>query len=259
MEPEPSKEDEVPLFRRGRDESPDDQVDDPVGEGTQDAASPPTDRPARPAGPFDVDDVDDDRERLDLGSLRVPVPEGCEVRVDVQEEQVVAATIVDGRSALQIHAFAAPRSSGIWDEVRQEIADSLRSSGGSAEESDGPFGRELKARIPVPDSSGGQQPARFLGVDGPRWFLRGLFTGAASTDPQQARALEEAFRNVVVVRGGDAMAPRELLPLKLPREAMQHLGNHPGELPDDTGGAEAEPAKPTLEMLERGPEITETR
>ena len=47
-----------------------------------------------------------------------------------------------------------------------EIAESLTSSGGSAEEADGPFGRELRARIPVPDSAGALQPARFLGVDG---------------------------------------------------------------------------------------------
>ena len=251
----------MPLFRRGRDRSPDDVPDTGLDNGTEDNAAEaelPAEAaqvpPARPTGPYDVDDVDDERERLDLGSLRVPVPDGCEVRVDVQDEQVVAATIVDGRSALQIHAFAAPRSAGIWDEVRQEIAESLRSSGGSAEETDGPFGRELRARIPVPDSAGGQ-PARFLGVDGPRWFLRGLFTGAASTDPHQAGTLEDAFRNVVVVRGGDAMAPRELLPLKLPREALHHLeGEHAGPVAE-----EAAPAKPTLEMLERGPEITETR
>ena len=250
----------MPLFRRGRDRSPDDVDDDAaVDKGTADVESPDEAAAAqvergRPAGPYDVDDVDDDRERLDLGALRVPVPDGCEVRVDVQDEQVVAATIVDGRSALQIHAFAAPRSSGIWDEVRQEIAESLRSSGGSAEETDGPFGRELRARIPVPDSAGGQ-PARFLGVDGPRWFLRGLFTGAASTDSHQAGKLEDAFRNVVVVRGGEAMAPRELLPLKLPREALRQLDGQHVEPPSE----EAAPAKPTLEMLERGPEITETR
>ena len=255
MEPEPSKEDEVPLFRRGRDESPDDPGDSPVEELASDAGAAASGPPARPAGPYDVDDVDDEQERLDLGALRVPVPDGCEVRVDVQNEQVVAATIVDGRSALQIHAFAAPRSAGIWDEVRQEIAESLTSSGGSAQETDGPFGRELRARIPVPDSPGGQQPARFLGVDGPRWFLRGLFTGAASTDPQQAKILEEAFRNVVVVRGGDAMAPRELLPLKLPRDAMQQMEAHQAAVEEEN----AERPKPTLEMLERGPEITETR
>src|SRR5205823_3515307 len=97
MELDPSKEDEVPLFRRGRDEPADDAVVDDV----DDVETP---RPARPGGPYDVDDVDDELARLDLGAMRVPVPDGCEVRVDVQDEQVVAATIVDGRSALQIHA-----------------------------------------------------------------------------------------------------------------------------------------------------------
>jgi len=248
----------VPLFRRRRD----DELDEDLVEVSDDAAGPDIDvataPPGRPSGPWDSDDVaDDEVHRLDLGALRVPVPDGCEVRVDMQEEQVVAATVVDGRSALQIHAFAAPRSAGIWDEVREEIAESLRSGGGAAEETDGPFGRELRARIPTmePGPQGqmqGQQlqPARFVGVDGPRWFLRGLMTGAASTDPNQARTLETVFRDVVVVRGGEAMAPRDLLPLRLPREALQHL---------EAQQAAAEPAKPTLEMLERGPEITETR
>jgi hypothetical protein len=91
------------------------------------------------------------------------------------------------------------------------------------------------------------QPTRFLGVDGPRWFLRGLLTGPAATDPQQARRLLEAFRGTVVVRGADAMAPRDMLPLRLPKEALA------------VGPEATEPARPGLEMLERGPEITETR
>jgi hypothetical protein len=249
----PPKEDEVPLFRRRRDEDA-----DPAADGGTDGAVEAVDS-AAPAGPWDVDDVDDDDvQRLDLGALRVPVPEGCEVRVDVQDEQVVAATVLDGRSALQIHAFAAPRSEGIWDEVRQEISESLRSGGGSAEEADGPFGRELRARIPVSEQGQGQQlqPARFIGVDGPRWFLRGLITGAASTDTHQASTLESVFRSVVVVRGGEAMAPRDLLPLRLPREALSQLE---GADPDGTDPADDERSKPTLDMLERGPEITETR
>ena len=234
----------MPLFRRRRDDDEDLYVD-----GVD--ASVTADEPVssdQSTGPWDVADVPegDETQRLDLGALRVPVPDGCELRVDVQEDQVVAVTVVDGRSALQIHGFAAPRREGIWDDVRTEIAESLRSSGGSAEETDGPFGRELRARIPA-EPGMGLQPARFLGVDGPRWFLRGLMTGAASTDPQQSRILEAVFRDVVVVRGGEAMAPRDLLPLRLPREALQQMQ------------APEEPAKPTLDLLERGPEITETR
>jgi hypothetical protein len=247
----------VPLFRRRGDDGEGDvspAPDDEVAAGVPSEPAPAADAAkGRPAGPWDVDDVDDDLQRLDLGALHVPVPDGCEVRVDVQDEQVVAATLVDGRSALQIHAFAAPKTTGIWDEVRGEIAESLRTSGGSAEEVDGPFGRELRARIPVPDAAQGQhlQPARFIGVDGPRWFLRGLVTGAASTDPNQAHVLEDAFRQVVVVRGGEAMAPRELIPLRLPREALAQVEGAQADAPAEQ--------KPTLEMLERGPEITETR
>jgi hypothetical protein len=110
------------------------------------------------------------------------------------------------------------------------------------------------------------QPARFIGVDGPRWFLRGLMTGVAATDPQQARTLEDVFRGVVVVRGGEAMAPRDLLPLRLPREALQNFEgqnlegqNLEGQNLDAGSPADVERPKPTLDMLERGPEITETR
>src|SRR3954454_4417510 len=217
-----AQEADVPLFRRGRGDDLDEDLVEGSDDGVQAADGATDDRAAddraaddeaarpapseRPSGPWDADDVDEDGvERLDLGALLVPVPDGCEVRVDVQDEQVVAATVVDGRSALQIHGFAAPRSEGIWDEVRQEIADSLRQGGGSADESDGPFGRELRARIPTAEPGPNQmpnqqlQPARFIGVDGPRWFLRGLMTGAGSTDPNQARTLEDVFRGVVVV------------------------------------------------------------
>jgi len=232
--------DDVDVDETGDDTDASDASDDVVLETSATAA------PDRPQGPWDVADAPDDNSpRLDLGAIQVPMAEGMEVRVDVQDEMVVAATMVDGHSMLQIHAFAAPRSAGLWDEVRDEIAGSLRESGGEASDDDGPFGTELKARIPVetPGQGPGLQAARFLGVDGPRWFLRGMLTGPAATDPVQAKRLEEVFRGTVVVRGGDAMAPRELLPLRLPREAVEQ--------------PPAEAARPELEIFQRGPEITE--
>ena len=258
----------MPLFRRRRDEAEDEYDDDLDTDELDDEedddapAAPPS-----PRGPWDVADVDDELTRLDLGPLQVPVPQGCEIRVEVQEDHTVtAATLVQGNSALQIHVFAAPRSEGIWADVRTEIMDSLKGSGGSAEPAEGPFGPELKARIPteVPGQGMQLQPARFVGVDGPRWFLRGLFTGPAATDPVQAGLLESAFRGAVVVRGGEAMAPRDLLPLKLPKEALAAMSdpNIAAQLAAKQEAAEAEAAeraKPTIEMLERGPEITETR
>jgi hypothetical protein len=243
------------VFRRRRQgESDDDTVADDVdldeaGDQTEEVDPAVTAGSAgaqRPEGPWDATDAPEDgSHRLDLGAVQLPVADGMEVRVDVQDDVVVAATMVDGHSMLQIHAFAAPRSSGLWDEVREEIARSLRESGGEAADDSGPFGAELRARIPVeaPGQGPTLQPARFLGVDGPRWFLRGMLTGPAATDPVQGKRLEDVFRGTIVVRGGEAMAPRELLPLRLPREAVEQ--------------PPAEPARPELEIFQRGPEITE--
>ncbi|MEO6205759.1 MAG: DUF3710 domain-containing protein, partial [Mycobacteriales bacterium] len=146
---------------------------------------------ARPQGPWDDEDAPtDELSRIDLGGLRVPVPEGTEVRVDVGPDgTVVAATLVQGESAMQINAFAAPRKTGIWGEVRAEIAEALNGSPGSATEVEGPYGPELAAQVPAEDAEGGATglaPARFLGVDGPRWFLRALVTGPAAADPAAA-------------------------------------------------------------------------
>lgn len=212
-------------------------------------------------GPYDVGDLpeDDESPRLDLGGIRVLMPADCEVRVDVSPEgHVLSAVVVHQGSQLQVNAFAAPRRDGIWDEVRQEIADSLRNDqGGAAEEAEGPFGKELSARIPT-GQPGQFAPARFIGTDGPRWFLRGLITGPAATDPAQAGTLEEAYRGTVVVRGNEAMAPRDSLPLKLPKEAADAAAQAAAEAeaqndPDRFATAD------DFNMFERGPEITETR
>lgn len=207
-------------------------------------------------GPFDAANVPEDGlPRLDLGGMRVPVFEGGELRVEVDEESggVVGATVVSGESALQLHPFAAPRTAGIWDEVRREIAGSIEESGGSAEEAPGEFGTELRATVPaqLPDGSVVAAPARFVGVDGPRWFLRGVFTGPASVDADAAALLETAFRRVVVVRGGDPMAPRDPIPMRLPPELAELQGGPLEEEPDD--------GEPGFDPFQRGPEITEVR
>jgi hypothetical protein len=66
-------------------------------------------------------------------------------------------------------------------------------------------------------------PARFLGVDGPRWFVRGTITGPAGAGGEAAAALEQAFRDVVVVRGTEPMPVREPLPLTLPAQAAEQM------------------------------------
>jgi hypothetical protein len=173
-------------------------------------------------GPWDVVDAPDDaRERIDLGALRVPALPGYDLRVEVSPEgQVVAATLASPRGEMQLGVFAAPRSAGIWDEVRAEIKATVGSEGGSITEQTGDFGPELAGRVPMPN---GHAAARFLGIDGPRWFLRALLLGPVATDPEQAKPLEEALRDVIVVRGNDPMPVREPLPLRLPKDVAEQI------------------------------------
>lgn len=208
-------------------------------------------------GPWDAAEAPED-ELLDLGGLRVPVVEGFDISLTAQDDVPVMVTYAARDGGMQVHAFAAPRTAGIWDEVRDEIAESLRQNGGRAEESAGPFGTELSAMIPVPrpDGTNGLEPARFIGVDGPRWFLRALLHGPVARQPQRAEAFEALLRRMVVVRGNDAMAPREAIPLRLPRELAEAAEAGEQSAEEST---QAEDDRPGLPRPERGPEITEVR
>nr|WP_307793738.1 DUF3710 domain-containing protein [Actinotalea soli] len=199
----------------------------------------------RDRGPWDRAEVAERGRRVDLGALWVPGRDGMQLRMEVEKSSkiVTAAAVSLEGSALQLQVFAAPRTAGIWDEIRSEIAESVTKQGGSVDDLPGPFGRELLARLPVRTAEGrtGHRPARFIGYDGPRWFLRGVLTGRAAIEPSEAVALEEVFADTVVVRGGEPRAPRELLALTVP-------------------GSRAVPAPApaaTPDPLTRGPEITE--
>jgi hypothetical protein len=205
-------------------------------------------------GPWDLADAPDDgRPRVDLGALRLPAMSGMELRVDVNaQQQVVGASLRSGESLLQLSVFAAPRAGGLWDDVRVELARGASGQGASLTEVEGPFGTELAGTVLVPGpAQPGQsgtpkpvrRPARFLGVDGPRWFLRGMLTGPAAANSEEAAALEEAFRAVVVVRGSQAMPVRDQLPLTLPPQAAEQVarqqaaGRQGGGVTPPSGGA----------------------
>jgi Protein of unknown function (DUF3710) len=234
-----------------------DTVDD-AGEPDADAAGEPADIDVVVArAPIDEADAGSDEvlPRIDLGGLRVPVLPGTEVRVELNEAQFpIAATIVHGGSSLQVLAFAAPRNSGIWAEVRAEIAESVRAEGGHVDEVEAGFGPELHTRVRGAAQQGKatEQVLRFVGFDGPRWFVRGVFSGPAATHPAQATVLETVLTSIVVVRGTDPMAPRDPLPLRLPKEAVAAAD------PAAAAAAAAEDARPVFELPQRGREITET-
>ncbi|MFI7245899.1 DUF3710 domain-containing protein [Streptomyces qinglanensis] len=211
----------------------------------------------RPDGPWDIEEVTEpDSGRVDLGGLFIPGVEGMELRVEVAGDAIVAATVVLQDSAVQLQAFAAPKREGIWDEVREEIASGITQQGGVIDEAEGPLGWELRAQVPVqlPDGTGGVQVVRFVGVDGPRWFLRGVISGQGAVQPEAAGVLEQIFRDTVVVRGEGPMAPRDPIVLKLPEDAQMVPDGVQQETVEEgsrfAGG---------LDKLQRGPEISEVR
>lgn len=170
-------------------------------------------------GPFDESEVNPVRPYIDLGGIKVLPRDGLNLRLEVEEQskRIVAVGLDYADSSLQVQPFAAPRTTGLWDETRAQVEEQVRSQGGRVEEREGALGFELLAEIPAPAAEGtGLRLARFVGVDGPRWFLRGVIGGAAASDPEAAAKVEDLFRSIVVVRGTTPMPPRDLIPLKMP-------------------------------------------
>ncbi|MEN9992892.1 MAG: hypothetical protein RLY83_462 [Actinomycetota bacterium] len=171
-------------------------------------------------GPFDVSEVTGLENSMDFGAIKVLPIEGVEIRLEIEEtsQRVVAVTLELDQSTLQLQAFAAPKNEGVWNDVRGQLASSIESQGGVAEERLGSFGAELFVKLPIVENgvNVGSRNGRFIGVDGPRWFLRGLIAGAAMTDPAAASRVEALYRSVAVDRGAEPIPPRELLTLSVP-------------------------------------------
>jgi len=215
------------VFRRRRREEPEQIAEEVVPQ-------------TRASGPWDADEAFPEAERVDLGGMRISIGPDLDVQLAVVGEVPVGVIVLHEESALQLHAFAAPKRSGLWDEVRTKLATGVKDAGGSTEERTGPFGTELIGQ--VPGDGDALQPVRYLGIDGPRWFLRAVISGRAVLDESVAARLEEVLRDVVIVRGDEPMAPEEAIALRLPSEAK-------------AAGEESAPMNP----FKRGPEISEIR
>jgi hypothetical protein len=181
-------------------------------------------------GPFDENEANPARPYVDLGGIKVLPREGLHLRLEVEEgtKRVVAVGLDYARSTLQVQPFAAPRSAGLWHEIRNQIIDQIQRQGGRTTLNEGPFGPELLAEIPVssPEGENEIRLARFIGVDGPRWFLRGVIAGEAVMNPETSAEVEDLFRSLVVVRGTAPMPPRDLIPIHMPSSPS---GQEPSE------------------------------
>lgn len=180
----------------------------------------------RDDGPFDISEVDlsgDGVERLSLGAMVITLFDGMELQFqgDPETQAVHSVLVRYGNSGLQLDLFSAPTSSGLADDIREDILDEAEHAGGSTEVADGPFGPEIKRVLPIEGPEGEQlfHVSRVWLVDGPRWLLRGTLMGQAATvegEEAPADVFVETFRNVVVTRDDQPRVPGELIELKLP-------------------------------------------
>lgn len=170
------------------------------------------------AGPHDEAEAPDDGiNRLDLGSIRMAVPDGAQLQVELDQNKAVRAVhVITPLGQLTVNAYAAPKSGGLWREVSTELAEQLRGDGATVRTATGEWGLELMAAL-------GEVSLRFIGVDGPRWMLRGVVAGPPEVADKSAHALYDLVRATVVVRGTQPMPVRTPLPLELPPAIAQHI------------------------------------
>ncbi len=263
--------DEDSKTAKASDSSDVDESDDaPQNDGSSDDDSSDNDDSStkdnllEPTGPWDIDDPDapDYDEMVNLGAFYLPVISGAELRLkaapsaDPSDPTIIGATLTLGDSSLELEAFAAPKTMGLWEDIRQELLD----SNPQASEEEGTFGQEVTLPVTV---KGKTYISLIVGVDGPRWMLRGIFTGpAASSEGQEWDALSACFSDIVVDRGQEPLAPRDLLPMTLPQPPKQE-----DDEDEDWEEKAQEPVKPdgygvqtTVQTsLTRGPLFSELR
>ncbi|MFF2059239.1 DUF3710 domain-containing protein [Rhodococcus qingshengii] len=178
-------------------------------------------------GPYDISEIDSDDptagrdgQRLDLGSVLVPMPAGGQLQVEMAPNgSPQAVHLVTEHGRITVAAYAAPKSPGQWREVVAELAQSLRDDNSAVSVENGPWGRELAAVTANMD-------LRFIGVDGPRWMVRCVVAGPSGTTAANAPLVaiaRDILRDTVVNRGSEPHPVRTPLPVVLPQVLAEQL------------------------------------
>ena len=93
---------------------------------------------------------------LTSGALLITPHEGLQLRLEVEErtQRVIAVTLDLAASSLQLQAFAAPRSEGLWMRSANRSGCPWPRRAAPVEELDGTFGAEVLAE---PARTGGRR------------------------------------------------------------------------------------------------------
>ncbi|WP_257161243.1 DUF3710 domain-containing protein [Corynebacterium cystitidis] len=175
-------------------------------------------------GPFDGDSVeindfdfsDFGVSILNLGSMRIPLPQESQVQVEMGDQSPRMLHIVTHHGRITPVAFAAPSSGGQWDQSVDEIADGMRGQGMPVTLEIGPWGREVVG-------TGTNGVIRIFGVDGPRWMLRMTCAAPTGKEEQLAALAREMAARTFVYRGNDPILAGNSLPVILPQQLAEQV------------------------------------
>lgn len=207
-------------FGKKKNAKSDDEILDEKTENVTETTDDTDEQSAQSRGPWDINDDNAPNydEYLNMGAIYLPFLYGIELRLKASnaDGRIISATVTYKDSSLELEVFAAPKSMGVWDEIRAEFLDNRV----KAQEVDGVFGKEIMLPVKV---QGGEVMSRIVGVDGPRWMLRAIFTGPAATDDssEEKQALDKFFSDIVVDRGSEPLAPRDRVFLSQPLTPSQ--------------------------------------
>ena len=166
------------------------------------------------------EDAQGDTEFLDLGCLLVPLLDDLEVQVDVDStsHEIVSISLVLPHSIAAIQVFAAATNEEVWPQVRDGITRGLAEQHIETKVVLGRFGTEVHCVMPTQDEHGvtTAQAVRFVGIDGPRWFLRATIGGDAALFPKASTAMDDLLEMLEVVRGEHAAPTGERLTFVMP-------------------------------------------
>lgn len=176
-------------------------------------------------GPFDGDNVaiedfdfsDYSTGILNLGSMKLPLPKGSQVQVEMGEKGPKMIHIVTTAGRITPVAFAAPKVSSQWEDSSTEVLEGMRSQGMTdAHYEQGPWGREIVG-------TGPQAGMRIIGIDGPRWMLRLTLTAPLDKVEELATIGRELAARTFVYRGQDPILAGNSLPVTIPPQLVKQV------------------------------------
>lgn len=175
-------------------------------------------------GPFDGDTLDITEFNfadfavgiLNLGSMRVPMPKGSQVQVEMSDKGPRMVHILTPVGRLTPVAFAAPTSGGLWEDSISELTDTMRERGMAPELDSGPWGREIVTATEKAES-------RVIGADGPRWMLRITAAGPKDKAAELADLAREVTARTFVYRGEKPILAGKSLPVVLPPQLAKRV------------------------------------